>query len=73
MGKNEDEQGHLFLRLDPPFCKVELIDAKYQVKPGYEDPVIRKGNKLMFMTNSLNRHERITDNISRSRRNNQKT
>ena len=36
-------------------------------------PVIRKGNKLMFMTNSLNRHERITDNISKSRKNNQKT
>ena len=39
-------------------------------------PVIRKGNKLMFMTNSLNRHERIhervTDNISKSRKNNQK-
>jgi hypothetical protein len=35
--------------------------------------VIRKGNKLMFMTNSLNRHEGITDNISKSRKNNQKT
>jgi formylglycine-generating enzyme required for sulfatase activity len=42
MGRNQDEQGHLFLRLDPPYCKIELIDSMYQAKPGYEDhPVLQ--------------------------------
>ena len=43
----------------------------YYLKKPYT--VIRKGNKLMLVTNSLNRHEGITDNISKSRKNNQKT